>query len=449
MELWEHQCLAGFKTKRAVFRIVYFCVQGHWPRANNSLTAANAGLECRSLDEPCYCQHQIDAEARPVGAQGSRLRFGDHRLNHSNEILQPIAKKRRWVFCLPACRPPANNIMKTETTNSNETSELNPGTRTDAPDHQSAPLWLVVAAFAAVYTLWGSTYLGIRFAVQSIPPFMMAGGRHLAAGIVLFAFARLRGVVAPTWPQWRDAIIAGILMLVIGNGGVTWAEQRVPSSTAALLVALTPLWMVLLDWLRPGGVRPRALVGSGLFVGIIGVAVLARGPGEHHEAGYGWSVVALMTAAFSWAYGSVFNRTARKPASPFLGVAMQMIAGGAILFGVAATQGEFGQFHADRITAVSFGSWLYLTVAGSLVGYTAYIWLLHESTPARVATYAYVNPLIAVLLGCTLGHEVFSHELIVAGVLIIVAVVLIVRGGAQTKVKTVAAPEAPTISVSE
>jgi len=338
--------------------------------------------------------------------------------------------------------------MKTETASSNQTSG-NTANHGNAPVQYPAPLWMVVAAFAAVYLIWGSTYLGIRFAVESIPPFMMAGARHLAAGIVLFAFARLRGAAAPTWSQWRDATIAGILMLVIGNGGVTWAEQHVPSSTAALLVALTPLWMVLLDWLRPGGIRPRALVGAGLIVGFLGVGLLARGHGEHHEAAYGWSVAALMAAAFSWAYGSVFNRTARKPASPFLGVAMQMIAGGAVLSGIAATQGEFGQFHPDRVTALSFGSWLYLTVAGSLVGYTAYIWLLHASTPARVATYAYVNPFIAVLLGCTLGHEVFSHELIIAGALIILAVALIVRGGAQTKTKTIAEPEAPTMPISE
>jgi drug/metabolite transporter (DMT)-like permease len=329
--------------------------------------------------------------------------------------------------------------MKTKTTGS------------ESPPLRHEPFWLVVTAFAAVYIIWGSTYLCIRFAIESIPPFLMAASRHLAAGIVLFAFARLRGATAPSLAQWRDATIAGTLMLVIGNGGVSWAEQRVPSGTAALLVALTPLWMVLLDWLRPGGIRPRALVSAGLVVGIIGVALLARGHGEYHEAAYGWSVVALMAASFSWAFGSIFNRTARKPTSPFLGVAMQMIAGGAILFGVSATQGEFAQFHFAQITRISFGSWLYLTLAGSLIGYTAYIWLLHASTPARVATYAYVNPLIAVLLGCTLGHEIFSHELLVAGALIIVAVVLIVRGGTQSGTKSVAQSkvESPAVSVSE
>lgn len=329
--------------------------------------------------------------------------------------------------------------MKTETTGANSSAR------------QPAPLWLVITAFAAVYLIWGSTYLGIRYAVQTIPPFLMAGTRHLAAGFVLFAFSRVRAS-APSWAEWRDAAIAGTLMLVIGNGGVTWAEQKIPSSIAALLVALTPLWMVLLDWLRPGGVRPRALVAAGLVVGIAGVALLARGHGEHHEAAYGWSLAAVMAASIAWAGGSVFNRSARKPPSPFLSVSMQMITGGAVLFVLATMRGELQQFSFAQVTTTSFGSWLYLTIAGSLVGYTAYVWLLHVSTPARVATYAYVNPLIAVLLGCTLGHEMFSHEMIVAGALIIVAVALIVRGGANSSaVKNVKQIDVhpPTASVSK
>ena len=341
--------------------------------------------------------------------------------------------------------------MKTETTSSNDSCEHRPVSDAShtASAHKPAPFSLVLAAFAAVYIIWGSTYLGIRFAVQTIPPFIMAGARHFAAGLILFTIARLRGAAMPSWPQWRDATIAGILMLMIGNGGVSWAEQRVPSSTAALLVALVPLWMVLLDWLRPGGVRPRVLVSAGLVVGFIGVGLLARGHGEHHETAYGWSVAVLLAASLSWAYGSIFNRTARKPASPFLGVAMQMITGGLVLFLLAGTLGEFRQLHFAQITAISFGSWVYLTLAGSLVGYTAYIWLLHASTPARVATYAYVNPLIAVLLGCTLGHEVFSNELIIAGGLIIVAVALIVRGGVQAGAKNATQPAAQAVPVSE
>jgi drug/metabolite transporter (DMT)-like permease len=292
------------------------------------------------------------------------------------------------------------------------------------------PVWGVIAAFAAVYVIWGSTYLGIRYAVESIPPFLMAGTRNLAAGLLLYVFARARGGTAPTRIEWRDAAISGGLLLTIGNGGVTWAEQVIPSSVTALLVALTPLWMVLFDWLRPEGARPRPFVIAGLAVGFMGVALLAHGQGSHPGPAYDWGIAALMAASMSWAFGSIFSRQARKPSSPLLGVAMQMITGGSLLLGLAVTRGEAAQFSFGQITLLSAGAWLYLTAFGSLVGYTCYVWLLHATTPARVATYAYVNPFIAVLLGCTIGHEAFSHELFVAGVLIIAAVVLIVRGGA-------------------
>ncbi len=299
----------------------------------------------------------------------------------------------------------------------------------DKATFPAPPVSGVIAAFAAVYIIWGSTYLGIRYAVESIPPFLMAGTRNLAAGLLLYAFARSRGGAAPSRVEWRNAIITGGLLLTIGNGGVTWAEQVIPSSVTALVVALTPLWMVLFEWLRPEGVRPRPFVIAGLAVGFMSVALLARGQGNHPGPAYGWGIAALMTASMSWAFGSIFNRQARKPASPLLGVAMQMIAGGALLLGLAVVRGEAAQFSLREVTLLSTGAWLYLTAFGSLVGYTCYVWLLHASTPARVATYAYVNPFIAVLLGCTIGHETFSHELFVAGVLIIAAVVLIVRGG--------------------
>ncbi len=291
------------------------------------------------------------------------------------------------------------------------------------------PVWGVIAAFAAVYVIWGSTYLGIRYAVESIPPFLMAGTRNLAAGLLLYAFARARGGTAPSRMEWRDAAITGGLLLAVGNGGVTWAEQFIPSSVTALLVALTPLWMVVFDWLRPEGACPRPFVVAGLAVGLAGVALLARGDGNHPGAAHGWGIMALMAASISWAFGSIFGRHAHKPSSPLLGVAMQMIAGGSLLLGMAMLGGEAAQFSFGQVTVLSAGSWLYLTAAGSLVGYTCYVWLLHATTPARVATYAYVNPFIAVLLGCTIGREAFSHELLVAGGLIILAVALIVRGG--------------------
>lgn len=290
-------------------------------------------------------------------------------------------------------------------------------------------LGLILAAFAAVYVIWGSTYLGIRYAVESIPPFLMAGSRHVVAGLLLFVFARARGAAAPTRMHWRDAAIAGGLMLTLGNGGVTWAEQTIPSSVAALLIGLTPVWMVLFDWLRPGGARPGSLVMLGLAVGFVGVALLAGGKPGSSGPGNLWGVVAIIAASIGWSLGSIFNRTADKPASPFLSVALQMIAGGAVLLGLAIAGGELRTFSFARVSWVSFGAWFYLMAAGSLIAYTAYVWLLHATTPARVATYAYVNPLIAVLLGCTIGREPFSHEIMVAGALIIAAVVLVLRGG--------------------
>ena len=293
------------------------------------------------------------------------------------------------------------------------------------------PVWGVIAAFAAVYVIWGSTYLGIRYAVESIPPFLMAGTRNLAAGLLLYAFARLRGGVTPVRIEWRDAGITGVLLLAGGNGGVTYAEQVIPSSVTALLVALVPLWMVLLDWLRPQGIRPRPFVVAGLAVGFAGVALLARGQGDQPGSAHNWGVAVLLGSSICWAFGSIFGRQAHKPVSPLLGVAIQMMAGGSFLLVLAAVNGEASKFSFERVTLLSAGSWLYLTVAGSLVGFTCYVWLLHATTPARVATYAYVNPFIAVLLGCTIGREAFSHELLLAGALIILAVVLIVRGGTR------------------
>ena len=289
------------------------------------------------------------------------------------------------------------------------------------------PAWQVAAAFAAIYLVWGSTYLAIRFAVGTIPPFLMAGTRFLTAGALLYAFVRLRGAVRPTLPEWRDAAIAGTLLLSCGNGGVSWAEQVIPSSVTALLVALVPMWMVLLDWLRPGGIRPRPLVFAGLALGFGGVGLLARVQSGEPGTTYVWGVAALIAATAAWAAGSIFYRHSRKPASPLLGVAMQMLAGGAVMAVVAALRGESARFSPAQVTMASFMGWLYLTTIGSLVGFSAYVWLLRVSTPARVSTYAYVNPLIAVLLGCTIGHERLSDQLFLAGGLIVMAVVTIVR----------------------
>ena len=294
-----------------------------------------------------------------------------------------------------------------------------------------APAWAVIAAFATVYLIWGSTYLGIRYAIETIPPFLMAGSRNMAAGVLMMLIAFARGESRPSLVEWRNAVIAGGLMLTLGNGGVTWAEKFLPSSETALLVALTPLWMVLFDWLRPEGTRPGWLVMAGLAVGFVGVSLLARSHGSEGQATYGWAAIVVLISSVGWALGTIFNRAARKPASPLLAGGMQMLAGGALLLALGERAGEWNQLSFAALTPRSVSAWLFLMVAGSMIAYSVYVWLLHASTPARVSTTAYVNPLIAVLLGCTLGREPFSHDVLVAGGLIIGAVVLVLRGGAK------------------
>jgi drug/metabolite transporter (DMT)-like permease len=288
------------------------------------------------------------------------------------------------------------------------------------------PLWLVLSAFAAVYVIWGSTYLGIHIAIQTIPPFLMAGARFFIAGVFLFAVMRLRGDARPTLAHWRDAAIVGVLLLLGGNGGVSWAQQTVPSGIAALIVAATPLWMNLIDWLRPAGKRPGLSVFAGLAVGFVGVAMIGLSR-DHlgHRLVNPIGAIVLLIATLSWAFGSVFSHHARKPTSALLAIGMQMIAGGIALFLAGAATGEIPRFHPAAISHASLVAFIGLTLLGSLVGFTAYVWLLQVSTPARVSTYAYVNPFIAVLLGRVFLDEPLPHSVAFAGTLILGAVVLI------------------------
>jgi drug/metabolite transporter (DMT)-like permease len=257
-------------------------------------------------------------------------------------------------------------------------------------------LWI---AFAAVYLIWGSTYLAIRYAVQTIPPYLMGGSRFLLSGLILFLWARRRGAERPSSREWRDAAIVGALLLCGGNGAVAWAEQRVPSGITALLVASVPLWMVAIDWLRPNGRRPGVVVGLGLIVGLGGVAVLAV-PGSTQAAGGvdRAGAVVLVLGSISWAAGSIYSRHGARPASAEMATALQMITGSVALLFVAAATGELTTFHLTAVTRASILGWGYLVTFGALVGFTAYIYLLHETTPAKATTYAYVNPIVAVAL---------------------------------------------------
>jgi drug/metabolite transporter (DMT)-like permease len=287
----------------------------------------------------------------------------------------------------------------------------------------------IVIAFAAIYLVWGSTYLAIRFAIETLPPLLTAAMRFIVAGPLLYAWARQNGGQRPTRRQWLAAAIAGGLLLLGGNGLVTWAEERVSSGLAALLAATVPLWMVLLDWafLRAG--RPSLKVFLGLALGLAGIMLLI-GPadllGEHRVDLAGAGLVLL--AALSWAIGSLYARRAPLPEAPLQGTAMEMIAGGVLLLLASGVKGEWGQVD---FAAVSLSSWLalaYLTVFGSIVAFTAYTWLLRVSTPARISTYAYVNPVVAVLLGWALAGESLTAQMLLAAVVIVLAVVLITTG---------------------
>ncbi|HTO93092.1 MAG TPA: EamA family transporter [Bacteroidota bacterium] len=282
-------------------------------------------------------------------------------------------------------------------------------------------------AFAAVYVIWGSTYLAIRFGVATIPPFVMAGTRFAVAGGLLYGWARLRGAPAPVPREWFSAAVVGVLLLFIANGGVTWAEQRVPSGIAALLAATVPLWMVVLDWTLHGGARPRPGTIAGLAAGLIGVVLLVGpaqffGPEKLDMVG----ITVLLFASVSWAVGSLYSRKAVLPASPLLATSMEMLSGAAALYTLALLTGEFSTFHPETVTAKSWLAVGYLATFGSIIGFSAYVWLLRVAHASRVSTYAYVNPVIALLLGWALAGEAFTPQMLVAAGVIILGVVLII-----------------------
>jgi drug/metabolite transporter (DMT)-like permease len=287
----------------------------------------------------------------------------------------------------------------------------------------------VYIAFALVYVIWGSTYLAILFAVETLPPFLMAGARFLIAGALMYAWTRLVGRTGrPRRVEWKGAAIVGAFLLLGGNGGVVWAEQRVSSGLAALLVATVPLWMVLLEW-GGGGKRPTGRVVTGIAIGFIGLGILI-GPAEilGGAAADGVGALVLVLAAFSWAVGSVASRHVALPPSPLLGTGMQMLAGGALLLLLGSVSGEWSRLDLAAAAPRSLWAFGYLIVFGSLVGFTAYVWLLKNVEIAKVATYAYVNPVVAVLLGWALAGEELSARIGVSALVIVAGVAFITSG---------------------
>src|SRR6266480_985149 len=287
----------------------------------------------------------------------------------------------------------------------------------------------VIIAFVALYLVWGSTYLGIRFAIESIPPFLMAGMRFLLAGLIMYVIAWSQGTYKSTWANWRTSLIIGVCLLLAGNGGVTISEQYIDSGLAALIVAIVPIYIVLLGWAAGIAPKPTPIVWFGLVGGFAGVGVLL-GPalrlssnGGRHPA-IGMSI--LLVSSFIWSAGSLYSRTAKHAASPFLTAAQQMLCGGLLLLLTGIVAGEMRRFHPASVSILSLASFTYLVIIGAVVGYTAYIWLLRHCDPAKVATYAYVNPIVAVLLGAAFAGETVTPRVLIAAALIIGSVAIVI-----------------------
>jgi drug/metabolite transporter (DMT)-like permease len=281
-----------------------------------------------------------------------------------------------------------------------------------------------------LYLVWGSTYLAIRFAVETIPPFLMAALRFLLAGLILLVWRRLAGDPMPSLRQWRAAGVVGLFLLLGGNGGVVWAEQRVPSGITALLIGCTPLWMVLLDALRRRRL-PTPAVMAGVLAGLAGIALLV-GPAELtglHGAVDPMGALVITLSALSWAAGSLISQQSalngNMPTSPLVSTAAQMLTGGAALLLLGTFSGQWAGFNPTTFTPRSVWAALYLLVAGSLIAFSAYVWVLKNAPITLVSTYAYVNPLVAVFLGSLLAAEPLTPRVMLASLVIVAAVALI------------------------
>lgn len=305
----------------------------------------------------------------------------------------------------------------------------------------------LIAAFAAIYLVWGSTYLAIRVAVETLPPFLMAATRFAVSGALLYGFLWFTKRIKPTARQWRDNAIVGGFLMLGGNGLVCWAEQTVPSGIATLIVSIGPLVVVLLDWAvlvwgkdEKRGARPSLATFTGLALGFVGLVLLvgpslAPGPGGLPLLPIG----ALALASALWSTGSLYGRYSQQPAEPFTASAIQMLTGSGWLFAASLLAHEPARLHAADLTARALGAWAYLTLVGSLVGFTAFVWLMKHSTPARVYTYTYVNPIVAVFLGWLILHETVSPRIFVAAAVIIAGVAVIT----VAKTRKAPAPAAP------
>lgn len=294
----------------------------------------------------------------------------------------------------------------------------------------------IVLALLAVYFPWGGTYLAMKFAVETLPPFLLAGIRFVVAGILLYIWEASRGTKSPEKIHWRNATIIGGLMLLGGNSLVVYAEQTVPSGIAALIIATVPLWMTLLAWLWQGSAKPNIYVTLGLLLGFLGQILLVGNSIQYssYNTSHVFGYLILTFAALFWAVGSLYSRKAQLPKSAIMSIAIQNLMGGILCLIVGISLGELSQLNIENVSILSILSLIYLIFVGSIIGFSAYIWVLKKAEPAIVSTYAYVNPLVAVFLGWTFANEQLTSKDTIAAIIILVSVILISVNSTKKKV---------------
>jgi drug/metabolite transporter (DMT)-like permease len=304
------------------------------------------------------------------------------------------------------------------------------------------PRWKILLAFSMIYFVWGSTFLAIRVGVQEVPPFLLAAMRFFTAGLILYGWMRFTGTPSPTIRQWKGAVFLGTLIFLIDYGCLFWAEQRVPSGIAAVVLATIPVFITLLEIIFLRTQRLTLRLGLALIVGTCGVAVLVNHSFSFNEVPVNRAgALALLVAAFTWSIATILTRRLPLPASKPMSAAAQMLAGGIQLFILAALTGEFARFRVQGVSTKAWFALIYLIIAGSIVGFTAYIWLLHYESPTKVGTYAYVNPVVAVLVGYFFGGEAVGPRTLVGTLLVLVSVIAITTTPKNTKDKRLAEVE--------
>lgn len=305
----------------------------------------------------------------------------------------------------------------------------------------------IVGALVAVYILWGGTYLAMKVAIETLPPFTMAGIRFLIAGAIIYIWQLARGVEKPQIRHWKNAAIVGGTMLLGGNGSIVWAEQFVSSGIAAIIFATVPFWVMLLSWLCQGGKRPNGMVFGGLVLGLIGIFLLVNNSvSELSNTSFQWGgYIALIAATLFWAGGTLYSRVAKLPSAIFMSIALQMLTGGLLCLLFGGVMGEWTQFHIALVSRRSAFALGYLILFGSIIGFSAYIWLLKVADPTLVTTNTYVNPVVAVILGWMLaGEQMTTHDAL-AALLIVLSVIIVHKGSNR---KAVAPPQKEQVALA-